>query len=80
MAYSRSGLKIHRFGSCDLQLCFWTFAFLLHKLSKEPRCFLCASSVDCETKPTVAIVVNHLKEIQDILHFLNDKTEKSFAL
>lgn len=28
----------------------------------------------------MAIVVNHLKEMQDILHFLNDKTQKSFAL
>lgn len=28
----------------------------------------------------MAIVVNHLKEIQDILHFLNDKTQKSFGL
>lgn len=42
------------------QASFWTFAFLLHDLTEEPRRFLGAASVDGEPETSVAVVVYHL--------------------
>lgn len=42
------------------QASFWTFAFLFHDLTKEPRRFLGTASVNGESETSVAIVVYHL--------------------
>lgn len=46
----------------NLQASFWTFAFLFHDLTEEPRHLLGAASVNGESETSVAVVVYHLNE------------------